>query len=61
MMNNENVEIVSLTKLAAQPGRYMVTVNSIHGKRGKTKQSTQIDVVINAFQLESSDSVLKKV
>ena len=61
MMNNENVEIVSLTKQVAQPGRCMVIVNSVHGRRGKTKQATQIDVVINAFQLESADSVLNRL
>lgn len=60
-MYNENIEIVSLTKQDAQPGRYMVIVNSIHGRRGKTKQTTQIDVVINTFQLESSESVLNRL
>lgn len=60
-MNNENVEIVSLTRQTAQPGRCMVIVNSIHGRRGKTKQATQIDVVINTFQLESADSVLNRL
>jgi hypothetical protein len=60
-VNNENVEIVSLTKQAAQPGRCMLIVNSIHGRRGKTKQATQIDVVINAFQLPSADSVLNRL
>jgi len=59
-MNKENVEIVSLTKKAAQPGRFMVIVNSVHGRRGKTKQATQIDAVISAFRLESADSVLNR-
>lgn len=62
-INNKglNLSIDSLTKRDVGGGRFLVLVNSTHGKRGKTKQSIQIDNILDLLKQESSSSVLNRL
>jgi len=57
----QNISIDSLSKRDVGGGRFLVLVNSTHGKRGKTKQSTQIDPILDLIGEESSSSVLNRL
>jgi hypothetical protein len=61
MRNGENIRIGSLSKRDLGEGRFLILVNTIHGKRGKTKSSTQIDPILAILGQESSTSVLNRL
>ncbi len=61
VVNHENIVIKSLSKSEHPKGQSLVLVDMVRGKRGKTKQSTQIDTIITILGLETSTSVLDRL